>query len=281
MLNEQEIKELNARGLYTTGQFAKMFDIEKSMLHYYDSIGLISPQTKGENNYRYYSWQQFDEITLILTLRELDMPVSAIKEYIKNRTPEKFAKLLNETSTELEERLGQILRLQKFINGRRKITEEALNATLNEIKIQHFPKDFFYVTSFDGDPYVIEEVYHYEGRHNKTLKLLDIYSPYPVGEITHIDSISEDKIIHHNYFQTKLTSKNDYSDPWVHPEGDYLTIYHEDGYWKTPKYHKLLLAYAKKNGLKTDEFFYDEYLLDEMSTNTLNSYLIRVSLRIK
>ena len=70
MLNDYEINELNEHGLYTTGQFAKMFDIEKSTLHYYDKIGLISPQIKGDNNYRYYSWQQFDDITLILTLRE-------------------------------------------------------------------------------------------------------------------------------------------------------------------------------------------------------------------
>lgn len=53
MLNDYEINELNEHGLYTTGQFAKMFDIEKSTLHYYDKIGLISPQIKGDNNYRY------------------------------------------------------------------------------------------------------------------------------------------------------------------------------------------------------------------------------------
>lgn len=278
MLNDYEINELNEHGLYTTGQFAKMFDIEKSTLHYYDKIGLISPQIKGDNNYRYYSWQQFDDITLILTLRELDMPILEIKKYVENRTPEKFAKLLNKTAAQLEERLAQILRLQKFINGRRSITEEALNAELNKIKIQHLPEEFFYVTAFDGNPYVIEEVYHYEGYHNKTLKLLDIYSPYSVGEITHIDSIYENKIIHHKYFQTKLTNKNDYSNPWIHPEGDYLTIYHKDGYWKTPKYHKQLLAFAKDSGLETDNYFYDEYLLDEMTTNTMDSYFIRISL---
>ena len=156
MLNDYEINELNEHGLYTTGQFAKMFDIEKSTLHDYDKIGLISPQIKGDNNYRYYSWQQFDDITLILTLRELDMPILEIKKYVENRTPEKFAKLLNKTAAQLEERLAQILRLQKFINGRRSITEEALNAELNKIKIQHLPEEFFYVTAFDGNPYVIE-----------------------------------------------------------------------------------------------------------------------------
>lgn len=281
MLNEKEINELNNKGLYTTGQFAKMFDIEKSTLHYYDSIGLISPLITGDNKYRYYSWQQFDEITLILTLRELGMPVAEIKEYIKNRTPQRFAQLLNETSDELEKRLSTILRLQKFINGRRKITEEAINAKTDMIQIQDFPEEYFYVTRFEGDPHIIDEVYHYEGNHNQTLKLLDIYSPYSVGEITNINSLTHKKIIHHEFFQTKLTGKNDYTAPWIRPKGKYLTIYHKEGYWKTPKYQKKLINYAHENHLKTDEYFYDEYLLDELSLTDDKSYLIKISILIK
>lgn len=280
MLNEKEINELNNKGLYTTGQFAKMFSIEKSTLHYYDNIGLISPLLTGSNGYRYYSWQQFDEIALILTLRELDMPVSDIKEYIKNRSPERFARLLNETSDELEKRLSTILRLQKFINVRRKMTEEALNAETGIVQIQEYPEEYFYVTHFDGDPHIIDEVYQYEGNHNKTLKLLDIFSPYSVGEITNISFLSDKKIIHHEFFQTKLTSKNDYASPWVRPKGKYLTIYHNEGYWKTPKYQKKLMAYAQENNLETDDYFYDEYLLDELSITDDKGYLIKISLLI-
>lgn len=35
----------------TTSQFAKLHEVNKRTLHYYDSIGLFSPIEKGENNY--------------------------------------------------------------------------------------------------------------------------------------------------------------------------------------------------------------------------------------
>ena len=44
--------------LFTTGQFARLHHLNKRTLHYYDEIGLFSPAFKGENDYRYYTWQQ-------------------------------------------------------------------------------------------------------------------------------------------------------------------------------------------------------------------------------
>lgn len=38
--------------LLTTAEFAKLHEVNKRTLHYYDSIGLFSPAQKGENQYR-------------------------------------------------------------------------------------------------------------------------------------------------------------------------------------------------------------------------------------
>ena len=38
----------------TVGQLAKLLGIKNRTLHYYDEIGLFSPNVKGENGYRYY-----------------------------------------------------------------------------------------------------------------------------------------------------------------------------------------------------------------------------------
>ena len=40
---------------FTTGEFAKICEIEKHVLFYYDQIGLLQPAFVDENNYRYYS----------------------------------------------------------------------------------------------------------------------------------------------------------------------------------------------------------------------------------
>lgn len=48
----KEIKRL------TTAQFAKLHEVNKRTLHYYDEIGLFHPLTKAENGYRYYDISQ-------------------------------------------------------------------------------------------------------------------------------------------------------------------------------------------------------------------------------
>ena len=42
----------------TTSQFAKIHGVNKRTLHYYDDIGLFSPNKKGDNGYRYYDISQ-------------------------------------------------------------------------------------------------------------------------------------------------------------------------------------------------------------------------------
>ena len=43
----------------TTGQFAKLANVEKHVLFYYDEIGLFKPDTYDTNGYRYYAYHQY------------------------------------------------------------------------------------------------------------------------------------------------------------------------------------------------------------------------------
>ena len=72
----------------STGTFAKLCGVPKKTLLYYDEIGLFQPDHIAENGYRYYSYRQFEVLSVILALREIGMPLKEIKEYIDNRTPE-------------------------------------------------------------------------------------------------------------------------------------------------------------------------------------------------
>ena len=65
----------NKKYLYTTGQFAKLNGVNKRTLHYYDEIGLFSPEIKGENGYRYYTCFQTVQLELILILRKIGLDV--------------------------------------------------------------------------------------------------------------------------------------------------------------------------------------------------------------
>ena len=63
----------NKKYLYTTGQFAKLNGINRRTLHYYDEIGLFSPEFKEENGYRYYTC--FQTVQLELTRLALNSEI--------------------------------------------------------------------------------------------------------------------------------------------------------------------------------------------------------------
>ncbi len=99
------------QGLYhTTGAFAALAGLNKRTLHYYDEIGLFCPNHMGENGYRYYSANQLDRLSLIVTLRDLGVSLEEIRTCLNSHDPEAMNRLLGQQRAEIDQR---ILALEK------------------------------------------------------------------------------------------------------------------------------------------------------------------------
>lgn len=96
--------------LLTIGQFAALHGINKKTLMWYDEIGLFKPAAINlENGYRCYNYHQSPILETILLLRELDVSVPEIQNFMKNRFAQNLKCLLNEKIAELD---LQLLHLQ-------------------------------------------------------------------------------------------------------------------------------------------------------------------------
>ena len=81
--------------LFTIGQFAALHGINKKTLMWYDEIGLFKPAfIHEENGYRLYSYYQSTELEVILLLRDMNVPIRDIQEFMKNRSAGSMADLL-------------------------------------------------------------------------------------------------------------------------------------------------------------------------------------------
>ena len=69
--------------LLTIGEVAKLFDIAASQIRFYERKGLLMPTYMGDNGYRYYDFMAIDKLSVIVLLRDLEIPVSEIKEIIE------------------------------------------------------------------------------------------------------------------------------------------------------------------------------------------------------
>lgn len=67
---------------YTVNQLAKLAGVTNRTLHYYDEIGLLQPETYGENGYRFYGEEAMLRLQQILFFRELGFSLKQIKDII-------------------------------------------------------------------------------------------------------------------------------------------------------------------------------------------------------
>ena len=69
-------------GYLRTAAFAALAGVNKKTLQYYDEIGLFHPAYVNDKGYRFYSPFQLDRLALIITLRDLGVPLQVIREYL-------------------------------------------------------------------------------------------------------------------------------------------------------------------------------------------------------
>ncbi|MBQ3520331.1 MAG: MerR family transcriptional regulator, partial [Firmicutes bacterium] len=143
-------KNQNRKDYFTTGEFAKLCGVKKQTLFHYDQIGILKPEIIGSNGYRYYSYLQLDTYNTIAMLKELDMPLSKIKEYLNSRTPEAFIELLNEQKKLAEEKIAELKWLNRFIEGRIGVTKEGMAASHGAINIETRPEEYYIITEYSG-----------------------------------------------------------------------------------------------------------------------------------
>ncbi len=89
------------------GAFSRASSLSVKALRAYHETGLLVPAAiDPQTGYRSYSVAQLTDATIIRQLRELDMPLDAIRAVLDARDPAVTTKVLSEHGSALEERLA-------------------------------------------------------------------------------------------------------------------------------------------------------------------------------
>ncbi len=99
--------------LYTIGTLAKKFNLSRSTLLYYDSIGLLKPTKREGANYRKYSEQDIRRLEQICTYRKAALPLKDIKKILDSPESENV-ELLEKHLDSLNDQI-QTLRDQQYL----------------------------------------------------------------------------------------------------------------------------------------------------------------------
>ena len=81
--------------MYTIGKLASEFDISRSTLLYYDSIGLLKPSKRSSTRYRIYEERERQKLEQIITYRQMGISLKEIKKILTQSESKSIAILKN------------------------------------------------------------------------------------------------------------------------------------------------------------------------------------------
>ena len=110
---------MDRKNLFPIGEVSKLFHISVSSLRHYEHIGLLTPEyISSDSGYRYYGTEQFEVLNTIRYLRALDMPLSEIEDFLKNKDISRIEEKLLQQKHVVLKKQQELQRIEQKINHR-------------------------------------------------------------------------------------------------------------------------------------------------------------------
>jgi DNA-binding transcriptional MerR regulator len=127
--------------MFTVGEFARLVQVSRRLLRYYDEIGLLKPShTDRFTSYRYYSAEQLPQLNRILALKDLGLSLEQIQRVIQdNVSTNEIQGMLLLKKAEIEQHLEAEIRRIRSIESRLQAIRNAETNTPLDVIIKQIP----------------------------------------------------------------------------------------------------------------------------------------------
>ena len=264
-------------GCFTVRDFAKFSRTTRGALLHYDKIGLLSPTTRGDNNYRYYSTHQLATVNVIRTLQNQGITLEEIKDIRDNLTPAYVDKLFIQQIENINDKIDSWIRAQKLLFTLKRIINSVADIDERKISIDYLP----------AEAIILGDLNDYSQGKNDYDALLSFYhamsARYPDLDLNYPVW---------GYFPEERVKRGDWRWPdryyFYNPEGRdrrpagmYAVGYARGGYGQCGDMYQRLAAYIEQEGYEPSGDSYEEYPLNEISVVNNNNYLIRAMIAVR
>ena len=264
----KEIKKL------TTAQFAKLHEVNKRTLHYYDEIGLFRPLTKSDNGYRYYDISQSIDFEYIRMLKELNMSIEEIEIYRKNPTPADFLKIVNEKEQEVDKQIQKLKDIKTVMQSKKEQIFFCETLQEQEIRIEECKSERLLVYPYDFSEGDISQIFSH---------LKDIWGIEQIrmgmGSFISLDNVYKMNFDKYEGIYTIALNKKSVPNSLIKPQGKYLCGYQKGKWDKLPTLYQKMLDYATKNNLQLTGYAYEVGMNDFVISNEAD-YITKIMIKI-
>lgn len=272
-----EKKEKRSELYFTTGEFADILGVTKHTLFHYDEIGVFSPAIKESNGYRYYFVWQMDTFDAVRALQKLGMSLGEIKEYMENRSPQRFLPLLEEKEKAIDEEIEHLKNMKQFIRQGAADILEAERVDMDRPAIVYHEQEYLLMTEVKGreERKLAEEIArHMRDRDRYQLNM------GAVGAVCRYEDLLQGAFDRYTGIYTRMKRKVPKLKPARKPEGEYVEVYYR-GYEGSMEYpFGLIREFADAEGICLGELWYESFLIDEMTASGYEGYVVKVSVPV-
>ena len=264
--------------LLTIGQFAAMHGINKKTLMWYDEIGLFRPASVNpENGYRYYDYHQNPVLETILLLRDLDVSIHEIQDFMKDRSAGNLKQLLEEKMADLDKQIAHLQAVRTTLSAHRQNMDTLLTMDLSEISVVEREERCLVTvgidrgTSFEREVELITaETEKYQlGRLHKA----------SYGSMISVSSLMSGRYDDYSRLFIEIPFLSYRAGLHMAPGGKYLRAFCKGEWDRLPKRYQEIFDYAREHGLTPYGYSY-EMGINENVIERIEDYIVQIEIPI-
>jgi DNA-binding transcriptional MerR regulator len=266
---------------FSTGEFAKLANVSKQTLIYYDKSGVFSPVYKDKNNFRYYSLSQFEALDTLISFKEIGVPLKEIKAYLSDKDIESLAELLKKKNEVIKNQINKLRHISNKIENKSLKLEKAIKQQLiEEPYFKRCDPTYILTSIVESDDYkkimgkIIEFINHCKNKG-------EFDNGNPIGGIIKKEDILNEKFNKIKAVYIIIDSKTITDDETVKPKGIYACINHRGSYDTTHISYKKLIDFIEKSGYEIIGDAYENELIGYLSAKSQEKYLIELSIQVQ
>lgn len=259
--------------------FAQFCGVTKNTLILYEKIGLLVPENRAANGYRYYSINQFLTLIIISVLKAAGLTLKEIKNYIDTFNNDSFVAFLTERHRVLEKELESIRHMKNMLENTISVTERAISDISSEPVVEEHNEQYMLVINFEQDENRKERMYKI-GKHYKYCIDNGLSKSLISGFIKYKATVESGNHDNEDGYFCEIDHIPESSTLFIKPKGKYAVLYHQGPYESIGLTYERLLEFIHKEGLAIIGNSYDYEMFGYLSTNDQEKFIVKVAIEV-
>ena len=267
--------------MFQIGDVAKLFHLSVSSLRHYEAMGLLTPEyTDPATGYRYYSVRQFEVLNTIRYLRELDMPLPEIADFLQNRDVERIEEKLRQQKEAVIARQQELHRIERKIDNRLRQLRDARSSVFDVVSVTQaracrivWVQTLLQIHSFFDMEAPIRRL------EQSQAEALVFLGKVGVGILP--EHLSEGRFGQYDGIFLVLDEEDRFDGETVTLSGtSCVTVRFRGSHREAPEQYARLMAYIREHGLEICGFSREITMIDYGITNDTDKFVTEISIPV-